>query len=311
MISHRARCIFVPIPKCASTSVRTWLRSRARARTTIAPWWWGGELAERAAALAEALETFPDYFTFAFVRDPQARFVSLYRHTCRRAEQGPPEGRFTPGTMNEFAELVEALLDAGHGKWGRRAREWFANEASRRFGPHAAKLEHLGWLHFHAQPQAHFLPDLNPERLLGRRRERARPLDFIGRVERFEEDLGRIAARLGIGLDEIPAENRAPEADETGTAASAAIELPAAATERLRTIYEADFALLKTLARFPDQRAEPTTPHPTTSALGDWRQRMRWHARTAAWHTSTVLRRTAIGRAAGRTARRLVRGAPR
>ena len=308
MISHRARCIFVRIPKCAGTSVSTWLRSRAQARPTNAPWWWGGELAERAPARAEALETFPDYFTFAFMRDPQARFVSLYRNACRRAEQRPPGGRLTPGTMNEFAELVEALLEAGRGKWGRRAREWFANEASRRFGPHAAKLEHLGWLHFHAQPQAHFLPDLNPEYLLGRRRERACPLDFIGRVERIEEDLGRVAARLGIGLDGIPAENRAPE---TGTTPSANVELPAAAAERLRTIYEADFAFLEALARVPDPRAEHTAPHPGTSAPGDWRRRMRWHAREAAWHTGVVLRRTAIGRVLGQTARRLVRGAAR
>ena len=317
MISHRARCIFVAVPKCASTSVCHWLRTEAHAGATIAPWWWGGVLAERASAVVDALDAFPEYFAFTFVRDPVARFVSLYRDCCRRAERGGGawECNFTPGTMDEFAILVDALLAAGNAKWGRAARQWFANEGNARLGPNGTKLKDLGWLYLHAQPQAQFIPDLNPDVLLGTRRLRHRPLDFIGRVERFEDDLRQLSRLLGVRVDETPAHNRSGATHDGMAGAAAGNELDARTLARVRKIYEADFANLDALGAGANTAANGGDGTNARVAgdnpFGRWTRRARWHARAAALTAGGAMRQTRLGRRAGRAARTWLRGTPK
>jgi hypothetical protein len=75
MISHTHKCIFIHVPRCAGTSIETWLcgldwwtvvpatkhLTASQAREPYAPWWDG-------------------YFKFAVVRDPYTRTNSLLKH---------------------------------------------------------------------------------------------------------------------------------------------------------------------------------------------------------------------------------------
>ena len=58
VISHRHRCIFVKVPKCASTSMREWFIAHAAGRHSFRPFWYPGALTERMQALARALDLY-------------------------------------------------------------------------------------------------------------------------------------------------------------------------------------------------------------------------------------------------------------
>lgn len=86
MISHRYRCIYVKVPKRASTAVRDWFLAHGGGRHSFSPSWYPGPMAHRIQSVGRVLELHPDYFTFSFVRNPYRRFVSIYRHASRLAE---------------------------------------------------------------------------------------------------------------------------------------------------------------------------------------------------------------------------------
>lgn len=211
MISHRHRCIYVKVPKCASTSILDWFTDRGGWHS-YRPYWYGGLLAERARDLGRLINLYPDYFTFAFVRNPYARFVSLWRHARRVAaartrlspERPGPE-RY--GSLGEFGELCRELHADFRDRWGCDARDFFRAHAGRKYGPAGIELRYLRFVVSHMPPQTDFLPDCNPERLFGVRRVNADPLSFIGTVETMDVDFGRLAATLGLPGDRLPVRN--------------------------------------------------------------------------------------------------------
>ena len=218
MISHRHKCIYVKIPKCAGTTVLDWFMAHAGGRHSLTPGWYGGLLSERIQKVAKAIELHPEYFTFSFVRNPYERFVSVYFYVQRRARvraadiPGHPDGY---GSLPEFAELCCEVLGDFRPRWGREAREFFLENGERRYGPRRIRLRHLGFVTGHARPQADYLPDCNPRRLFGVARANPDPLSFIGTVENFEADFARLARILDLPARELP--NRNASGPHTGS----------------------------------------------------------------------------------------------
>ena len=226
MISHRHRCIYIKVPKCASTSVRDWFLAHAGARHTFPPYWYAGEMAERLQWLARAMELYPDYLTFTFVRNPFRRFLSLYRHASRLAAAraarfaGHPPGF---GTLGEFAALCAELLGETGKLWGAPATAFCREHADRRYGPLGIRLRHCRYLFTHARPQTDFLPDCNPRRLFGRARAHPGPAGFIGAVESLDADFERLKDRLGLPNAPLLRHNVAPPPPEPETRYDAAV----------------------------------------------------------------------------------------
>ena len=127
MISHRHRCIFLGVPKCASTSVGDWLSTQGEGRPIVKPWWYGGVLSQRSQSLARAVNLYPEYFTFSFVRDPYDRFVSLYLDASRRFAVRHADGWDVPAGLcfRNFAELCAELLGECGDLWGSDAQAFF------------------------------------------------------------------------------------------------------------------------------------------------------------------------------------------
>ena len=207
MISHRHRCIYVKVPKCASTSVLDWFTAHGGGRPSFRPAWHGGAMSRRLPGTAQAMNLYPDYFTFTFLRDPYERFVSLWldlRRVARLRRRGAgaePEGLATPGG---FAALCADILADFGPCWGREAAAAFRAKRDCAYGPGGVRLGDLGWSADHLWPQTAFLPDCNPARLFGVARLDARPLDFIGSVGRLDEDFARLSDLLGLPSAPLP-----------------------------------------------------------------------------------------------------------
>ena len=208
MISHRHRCLYVKVPKCASSSVLDWFAAHGAGRHSFRPAWHGGPMSKRLPAVAQAMNLYPDYFTFAFLRNPYERFVSLWldlRRVARRRRGGAETEGFA--TLREFGEFSAELLADFGPCWGGDAMDAFRAKGGRAYGPGRVRLGDLGWSADHLWPQTAFLPDCNPDRLFGVARANADPLSFIGSVGRLDEDFARLAALLGLPEAPLPRRN--------------------------------------------------------------------------------------------------------
>ena len=215
MISHRYRCIYVKVPKCASDSLRDWLLAHARGRPSHHHAGYSGTLQERLPSVARALQLWPGYRAFTFMRNPYRRFVSGYLHATRlavrkarryrthRTADRPPGF----GTLREYGELCAELLADTRGLWGTEALAFRRANAERRYGPLGIPLRHLRFVSGHARPQVDFLPDCNPERLFGVSRRQPARLLFIGAVESLEADFGHLRNLLGLPPAPLPRSN--------------------------------------------------------------------------------------------------------
>ena len=206
MISHRYRCIYVKVPKCASTSVLEWFAAHGGGRPSFRPAWHGGPMAQRLPGTAHAMNLYPDYFTFTFLRNPYERFVSLWLDLRRVARERrgaavEPEGL---ASLRGFAEFGAELLADFRPCWGREAAAAFRARRDRAWGPGGVRLDDLGWSADHLWPQTAFLPDCNPARLFGVARMHPAPLSFVGSVGRLDEDFARLAAVLGLPAAPLP-----------------------------------------------------------------------------------------------------------
>lgn len=246
MISHRHRCIYVKVPKCASSSVRRWLLAHAGACHAYPRSWYPGSLSERIPPLARALDLWPDYFAFTFMRNPYRRFVSVYLHAERdaraRAERNPHRPG-TLGTLHEAAQLCAELLDDTRHLWGRQARAYRREHAHRRYGSSGIALRHLWFLAVHARPQVDFLPDCNSARLFGMPAGRPLRLSFIGAVETLDTDF----ARVGDALDLPPIALARTNASAPAPQALEAMRRDAPTRALVEALYAEDFAF----ARYP------------------------------------------------------------
>lgn len=243
MISHRHRCIYVKVPKCASTTVLDWFAAHGGGRHSFRPYWYGGLLAERVPALARAINLYPDYRTFSFVRNPYERFVSTWQSARGVAASQTLLAGNWPGpeqydSLADFAELCHELLADFRHLWGRDAEEFFRLHAEREYGPARIKLKYLGWVVSHIPPQTDFLPDCNPGRLFGVPRVNGDPLAFLGSVETIESDFAQLSALLDLPRYPLPLSNPSTTGGEGRHAA-----LDDTATRRLvEEIYADDFA---------------------------------------------------------------------
>lgn len=106
-------------------------------------------------------------FTFGFVRNPYERLVSAF-HYLRSDKTSARDGAWGRANLGAFADF-----------------QAFAAALETR----SVRMRTLGWLHF--LPQTYFLCD---------RRNRVL-VDFVGRTERFAEDLATVNARAGLALE--------------------------------------------------------------------------------------------------------------
>ena len=221
--------------------MRDWFLAHGAGRDSFRPSWYPGAVAHRVQAVASALELHPGYFTFSFMRNPYRRFLSVYRHASRVAEQTAPLIPGHPasyGTVHEFAELCAELLADTGSLWGPRASAFLRENAGRRYGPQGIGLRHLRFVADHARPQVDFLPDCNPGRLFGVERRSAEPLSFIGAVETIDADFARVQEILGLPRLPLPRRN----ASGAGASRPEALVLAPATRRLIEEVYAADFA---------------------------------------------------------------------
>ena len=246
LISHRHRCLYVKVPKCASNSLRDWFFDHARGRPTHHHARYRGTLPERIPGVARALELWPGYRSFTFMRNPYRRFVSGYLHAARAAEGTVRGNRLRRaaeqppviGTMSEYAELCAELIGDTRGLWGREALAFRRAHAERRYGPLGIRLRHLDFVSGHARPQVDFLPDCNPERLFGVPRRRPAGLSFIGDVEDLDAHFDRLRALLDLPPDPLPRSN----ASSRPAGALESLRGDAATRRAVERLYAEDFA---------------------------------------------------------------------
>ncbi len=204
MISHRHRCIYVKVPKCASTSVLEWFAAHGGGRPSFRPAWHGGPMSRRLPGTAQAMNLYPDYFTFTFLRNPYERFVSLWLDLRRVARERGADAAGGLASLRGFAEFSAELLADFGPCWGREASAAFRARRDRAYGPGGVRLGDLGWSADHLWPQTAFVPDCNPARLFGVPRANAAPLSFVGSVGRLDADFARLAELLGLPASPLP-----------------------------------------------------------------------------------------------------------
>ena len=292
MISHRHRCIYVKVPKCASTTVLDWFAAHGGGRHSFKPYWYGGLLTERVPAVARAINLYPDYRTFSFVRDPYERFVSTWQSARGVAASQTLLAGNWPGpeqydNLADFGELCRELLADFRHRWGRDAEDFFRVHAEREYGPARIKLKYLGWVVSHIPPQTDFLPDCNPARLFGVPRVNADPLAFLGSVETIESDFAQLSTLLELPGHPLPVSNRSA----TGGQGHNASFDDTAIRRLVEETYADDFAFLEPGTK--ETRGSDVKPAPRVSTLTPRRRRGRRSSLTAAvaraWQRLTAL----------------------
>ncbi len=184
MICHKYRCIFIRNPKTGSTSVShyfiKYLGGRHEEKLRTLP-------LMRRRGLAQIINLFPTYFTFAFVRNPFDRFVSAWVE--KFDSQRPATQPMRHHSLGEYAELAIDFFSHSESESG---------IMSKRIGPHGVKFSELLYYEKqHLSPQREFLLDYNPNYYFGERRFNNAPCSFIGRYENLEEDFGILLDILG------------------------------------------------------------------------------------------------------------------
>ena len=313
MISHRHKCLYVKVPKCASATIVDWFLRHGGGWPSFKPWWYGDLLPERISAVTQVMNLYPDYATFTFVRNPYERFVSIWLHASRQvsAQVRFKKVRIRPddyGTLREFAELCSELLGDFGPLWGLDARDFFRANAEREYGPKRIRLKYLAYVVGHAWPQTDFLPDCHPERLFGVKRVNQDPLSFIGTVENLEADFSRLADLLGLPDAKLPVLHTSGVGLWAGDDGRYAAYYDDATRRLVEDIYAADFAF--TSCGFHDGRSTITVPtlrFPEAAGRPARRRSKRtlptrvWHR---LWSVEVRIERWILGSA---TAKRLLR----
>ena len=187
MISHRYKFIFFHIPKSGGTSVEHALYRYASESK-------GGEWAIknkcwRNKELFDFARQHPNYYSFAFCRDPRQRFVSAWNH-FKHAEGSVD--------IEEFLVKTELFLDQDPSRFYAAIpiNETRINLLNSKNCPIIDQLEYpfrdtnTG---YHLLPQRYFLRT---------------GIDFLGRLENIREDFRSVTkAILGESL-EIPRKNQ-------------------------------------------------------------------------------------------------------
>lgn len=201
MISHAHRCIFIHVPKCGGTSIEAYLAEHAAALGGTPEPGKGWEF--RRERLAEALNRHPDYFVFAFVRNPLERLVSTWRHGLRGV------GAYYDRPVRDLS-LAEYVRIAAEGR----------------------VAEQSAFDRYHLLPQVDFLPGPTRRTLFGVPLAPEVTCGFVGRFERLDDDFRQVCRRIGIAEGPLPRLNAAPSYGPE--------RFDAATIERVRELYRDD-----------------------------------------------------------------------
>ena len=204
MISYKYRFIYIRIAKCATSTLKSYFRRAASAveiRSTFPiPIWLGKSGKISLSAL------YPNYFIFAFVRNPFDRFVSFFLHGSRsvRAVRGErflhqsvfyniwndmdaKDARIIPPPYKSLEECAEQTQQ---GLWKIKEDQYIDQ----------TKYAHpqLNFERIHSRLQAHYL--LSRQLPTNKRKEGldGSPCSFIGRIENFDQDLAALSSILGL-----------------------------------------------------------------------------------------------------------------
>ena len=200
MISHKHRCIYIPIPKAGSTTLRIWLRERANGMNIdlkpSVPVWLDK------SGVVSLISLYPDYLVFSFIRNPFDRFLSFFHHGSRRmtvmkegrvfvnydivrSKQGNlivQDGDYLPPCYSSLEECAEQKQQ---GLWDIKEDQYI--------GRHGYTYGQLNFERVHSQQQSHFLLDEGGGSCL-----EGSSCSFIGKVENFDQDFSSLSSILGL-----------------------------------------------------------------------------------------------------------------
>lgn len=206
IVSHRHRYLWICNPKVASRSITNALLCLDPSAKIIR------EDIPRIHARYPATK---DYFTFAFIRHPFDRALSLYSEIHFSADA-------YSGLLGEKKRAKRQYLqDQCYGLKKVDTFEQYCRWLNTRFGS-----DPLADQHFLSQHLAIRLPD-------------GRLPDFVGRMENIEDDLKHVASQLGLSVPKLPRLNTM-----TGWEASSGEALEAARAKRAPYLTEEAKALL-------------------------------------------------------------------
>ncbi len=170
LVSDSRKLVFVHIQKTGGSTVDRLLRAHVEDVRGL------GARHQFATRGKKRLDAWDEYFKFAFVRNPWARLVSWHA-MIRRAEK---HGRRPQNKLWRYAQQNSSNFD----EFVRRCTDevLIGNGVSYSF----------------AYNQLDYVTDEDGELLV----------DFIGRLENFDEDLRRVCDRAGIELETVPHKNR-------------------------------------------------------------------------------------------------------
>ena len=163
MISHEYKCIFIHLPRVGGTSVENWICGDD---------WWNVDRPTKHLLASQAKEIYKDYwdeyFTFAFVRNPWARMVSMLKYSkCYGV-------RYQPSRFQPFFGGLDI------NRYQKRYGTDLVLEHDHRFYDRADLISDR---HLRGQVYGNLLDE---------------ELDFVGKLEDFTEDCKRIQEILGI-----------------------------------------------------------------------------------------------------------------
>lgn len=169
MISHKLKLIFIHIPKNGGTTIEAWMQSIDQRATFKRDLMQGLFFKIRGSNFAKAVNRYPSYRSFAFVRSPFSRFVSIWNHS-NRPERNPKYWSRPPITSIE--QYADCIL--------------------------SGNFDHLSAFdRMHITPQYEYLPVLDNS-IFGRT-VRAE-VDYIGSLETFSSDFDALRTNLGLPL---------------------------------------------------------------------------------------------------------------
>ncbi len=169
-ISDSQQLVFVHIQKTGGSTVSRLLEA------SVEDVHWLGARHQFAIRGKKKLSAWDDYFKFAFVRNPWARLVSWHA-MIRRAEK---HGRRPQNRLWRYAQQNSSNFD----EFIRNCTDEVQIEGGVRYSFTYNQLD--------------YVTDENGEFLV----------DFIGRLESFDEDLRKACGKMGIELETVPHKNR-------------------------------------------------------------------------------------------------------
>ena len=191
MICPLKKFVFIHIPKTGGTSIEDalftfpevyhFLKDKNRNKPLIN----NAFFPLREAGLAETIKNNPNYFLFAFVRNPWDRFVSLYRHSSRVRLEARTNKRVKKKQRADlsFDEYVEIVI-SGIQDCCPLALKYFND-----FDFFHTKFKQVQYLLEYSKTYLNSEWDLS-----------FRKIDFIGRFETLEEDYRKLEKPLGLKL---------------------------------------------------------------------------------------------------------------